>query len=178
MATTLPTRIPWLRRGALAAGVVAAASLVVIGWFPATGGVLGLDVKVTTLPTGKVAVAPVGDVASAVALQPGQGELRARITLESQAAAPVAVRVKQRPSIGDADDALRVRLSAGGRTLYDGSAGGLRRPTRRSVTIPPHASTVLDVRAWLPGDAGGGWTGRSVTLPLDYVVSVKGKERK
>jgi len=178
MAAVLPNRIPWLRRGALAAGVVAAATLVAIGWFPRTGGVLGLDLKVTTLPRGELAVAPVGDVALAEALQPGEGELRARITLESQAAAPATVRVKQRPSIGDADDALRVQLTASGRMIYDGSAGGLRRPTRKGVEIAPHGSAVLDVRAWLPADAAGGWTGRSVTLPLEYVVSIRGKVRR
>src|SRR3954447_26229541 len=132
MATPQRNRIAWLRRSAFASGLVAALTLVALGQLPAAGGTLGLDVLVTTLPTGELAVAPVGRVGSATALCPGAGELRGRVTLQSQADDALTVRVRQRPSIGDADRALRVRLTAAGPTLYEGSAGG-RPDTLRGV---------------------------------------------
>jgi hypothetical protein len=177
MPTLVPNTTPWLRRAAFAAGVVAAATLVVVGWLPSRGGTLGLDVIVTTTPTGELAVAPAGRVASAQALQPAEGELRGRVLLQSQTNAAMTVRLRQRPSLGDADRALRVRLVAGGRVIYDGSAGGLRRPTRAALTIAAHGTSTLDVRAWLPADAPDGWSGRSVTVPLEYVVSIHGRKR-
>src|SRR4051795_8987497 len=119
MATLVSKTTPWLRRGAFAAGAVAAATLVAIGWLPTAGGVLGLDVVVTATPTGELAVTPAGRVAAAESLRPGQGELRGRITLQSEARAAMSVRVRQRPSLGDADRALRIRLASGGRVLYD-----------------------------------------------------------
>jgi hypothetical protein len=178
MPTLAPKTAPWLRRGAFATGAVAAATLVAIGWLPSAGGALGLDVVLTATPTGELAVTPAGRVASAKALQPGEGELRGRVTLTSEVGAAMTVRVRQRPSLGDADRALRVRLSSGARVLYDGSAGGLRRPAPRFLRIGPHGTTVLDVRAWLPRDAPEGWSGRSVTLPLEYVVAIRGRSRR
>jgi hypothetical protein len=178
MATVLPNRITWLRRGALAAGVVAAATLVAIGRLPAGGGVLGLDVKVTSAPTGELAVAPAGTVATAAGLQPGEGELRGRVTLQSEASKPLDVHVRQLPSMTDADRSLRVRLSSAGRVVYDGTAGGLRSASKGSVRIASHGAAPLDIRAWIPPDADGGWTGRSITLPLEFVVDVHGKRRR
>jgi hypothetical protein len=178
MPTLVPTTTPRLRRGSFAAGAVAAATLVAIGWMPGAGGTLGLDVRVEATPTGELAVSPAGPVASAAGLRPGQGELRGRVTLLSQVGRAMTVRVRQRPSLGDADDALRVQLSSGGRVIYDGTAGGLRRPTRTRLSIAARGSAALDVRAWLPAHAPGGWSGRSVTLPLEYAVSIGGKRRR
>jgi hypothetical protein len=178
MPALVPKTTPWLRRGAFAAGAVAAATLVAIGWLPNAGGVLGLDVLVTATPTGELGVTPAGQVAAADALQPGQGELRGRITLQSAARAAMTVRVRQRPSLGDADRALRIRLTAAGRVLYDGTAGGLRQPTAAAIPIAPYAAASLDVRAWLPKDAPEGWSGRSVTIPLEYEVSIRGRKRR
>ena len=117
-------------------------------------------------------------MASVAGLEPGQGELRGRVTLQSEARVPLDVRVRELPSMADADRSLHVRLSSAGRVVYDGTAGGLRSATKASVRIAPHGAEPLDIRAWLPPDAEGGWTGRSITLPLEYVVDVHGKRRR
>jgi hypothetical protein len=170
-----PTR--WLRRGAFAAGLVAAVTLALLGRLPAGGTPLGLDAMVTTAPTGELAVGPVGTVAAAAGLAPGDGALRGRVTLENQTDAAVAVRVRARPSIGDADAALQVRVAAGSDELYAGPAGGLRRFSARGLTIAPHARATVDISAWLPEGAAAGWRGRSVTLPLEYRSSIDGEGR-
>lgn len=176
---TLPTNTLWLRRGAFAAGLVAAATLVAIGRLPGPDrGPLPLEAKLTTMPTGELAVSPVGPVSRAAGLLPGRGQLRGRITIQSQVATPMTVRVRQRPSLGDADSALRVTVRSGATVLYDGPAGGLRRASPAAVRIAPRRSVVLDVRTWLPADASAGWSGRRVTLPLEYVSAIDGKVRR
>src|SRR3954447_20053878 len=178
MATPQRNRIAWLRRGAFASGLGAGLTLVALGRLPAAGGTLGLDVLVTTLPTGELAVAPVGRVGAGTALFPGRGQLRAHVTLQSQTDGPLTVRIRQRPSIGDADRALRVRVTSAGTTLYEGPAGGLRTASRGAVRIAPHGTGTLELRAWLPRGAPEGWRGRSVTLPLEYVSSIGGRVRR
>jgi hypothetical protein len=168
----------WLKRSALAAGVVAALTLVVLGRIPPGVAPLGLDAAVTTGPTGELAVAPIGRVAAASALRPGKGRLDGSVTVQNQTAAALAVKVRVRPSIGDADSALRVRVSGPGGVLYDGPAGGLRRFTRRAFTIGANGTAIVSVSAWVPRGVSGGWLGRSVMLPLEWRPMQDGKVRR
>jgi hypothetical protein len=167
-------QLTWLRRGAFAAGLVAAATLALLGRVPAGAEPLALDATVTTGPTGELAVMPAGTVASATGLEPGSGRLGGRVTLTNQTDARLAVRVRMRPSIADADAALHVRVG----DLYSGPATGLRAFSRRAVSIAPHATTTLDVEGWLPDAAPDGWEGRRLKLPLEYGTSIDGKVRR
>jgi hypothetical protein len=159
-----------LSRGAFAAGLVAAVTLLAIGRVSATGGELGLSATLATGPTGELAVAPVGRVAWAQGLRPGEGELRGRVVVRSEAAATLEVRVRARPSMADADASLLVEVRSGPKTLYRGSAGGLRTASPVALRLPARAEAALDVRAWLPAGAQPGWAGRSITFPLEYVT--------
>ena len=167
-------QLTWLRRGAFAAGLVAAATLALLGRVPAGAEPLALDATVTSGPTGELAVTPAGPVAVASGLAPGSGRLSGRVTLTNQTDATLAVRVRMRASISDADGALRVRVG----DLYSGPVGGLREFSRRALTIAPHATATLDVEGWLPAAAPEGWEGRSLMLPLEYGTSIGGKERR
>jgi hypothetical protein len=166
-------QLTWLRRGAFAAGLVAAVTLALLGRVPAGGQPLALDATVTSGPTGELAVTPAGPVASATGLEPGSGGLSGTVTLTNQTDARLAVRVRVRPSIADADAALHVRVG----DLYSGTAGGLRTFSRRSLTLEPHATTTLSVEAWLPPAAPDGWEGRSLELPLEYGTAIDGRRR-
>jgi hypothetical protein len=145
---------------------------------PAGAGPLALDVTVTTGPTGELAVEPGGRVAAVTGLEPGRGSLRGRVTLRNQTDAALAVRVRARPSISDADHTLQVRLSGSAGDLYSGPAGGLRHFSRRALSIEPYGSATVDVAASLPSGARDGWRGRAVTLPLEYRTSVRGQVRR
>jgi hypothetical protein len=167
-------QLTWLRRGAFAAGLVAAATLAFLGRVPAGAEPLALDATVTTGPTGELAVTPAGPVAVATGLAPGAGRLSGRVTLTNLTDARLAVRVRMRASISDADSALRVRVG----DLYSGPVGGLRGFSGRALPIEPHATETLDVEAWLPEAAPDGWEGRSLTMPLEYGTAIDGKERR
>jgi hypothetical protein len=166
-------QLTWLRRGAFAAGLVAAVTLALLGRVPAGADPLTLEATVTTAPTGELAVAPAGPVAHATGLEPGSGRLSGSVTLTNQTDAELAVRVRMRPSIGDADAALQVRVG----DLYSGPAGGLRAFSPRAVTIAPHSAATLPVEAWLPAAAHDGWEGRSLELPLEYGTAIDGERR-
>jgi hypothetical protein len=175
---TLPNTTRWLRRAAFASGLVAAATLAAIGRIPAGTAPFALDATVTTGQTGELRVAPAGRVAAATALAPGKGTLHGRVAVQNITAAPVAVRVRMRPSISDADQALQVRVTGPDGVLYSGPAGGLRRPSPRALAIASQKTTTLDVTGWVSPSAGNGWRGRNVTLPLEYVTSIRGKVRR
>jgi hypothetical protein len=175
---TIPNPTRWLRRSAFAAGLVAAVTLVAIGRMPAGSGPLALDVAVTTGPTGELAVEPAGRVAAVTGLEPGGNSLHGRVTLQNQTDSPLAVRVRARPSISDADRALQVRLGGSAGDLYSGPAAGVRRFSRRPLLIEPRGSAIVDVAAWLPSGAREGWRGRDVTLALEYRTSVRGQVRR
>ncbi len=172
-----PKTTRWVRRGAFAAGLVAAAMIVVFGRIPAGTAPFGLDATVTTGPTGELAVTPVGRVAGVRALAPGRGALHGRVTLQNLTDATLSVRLRMRPSISDADQALKVRVVGGAGVLYAGAAGGLRRPSPRAIRLAPQARTTVDVAAWV-SERGPGWRGRNVSLPLEYVTSIDGKARR
>jgi hypothetical protein len=153
-------------------------TLVAIGRLPSTSGPLLLDVTVTTGPTGELAVTPAGGVAALTGIEPGGESLRGRVTLQNQTGSVLAVRVRARPSISDADSALQVRLSGSAGALYSGPAGGLRAFSRGALRIGPHGSASVDVTAWLPSGAPEGWRGRDLTLPIEYRTSVRGRVRR
>ncbi|MEA2449818.1 MAG: hypothetical protein QOG63_1750 [Thermoleophilaceae bacterium] len=173
MATD-PNPIRWLRRGAFAAGLVAAVTLVLLGRLPHGATPLALDATVTTGPTGELAVEPAGPVASVAGLRPGAGALRGSVRLENQTDAALVVHVRVRPSIADADAALQVRVG----DLYSGPAGGLRAFSTRALRLAPHAAAELPLSAWLPAGSPEGWRGRSVTLPLEYQSTIAGAVRR
>lgn len=177
-ATLTKGTSPWLRRGALASGFIAALTLAWIGQMPPGTAALGLDATVTTGPTGQLAVAPVGRVVSVSGLRPGSGSLDAKVTVSNETDATLRIRVRARPSIADADRVLHVRFSEAARTLYDGPAGGMREFTAAALTIAPRGSAVLSVKAWLPAGSPGGWLGRGITLPIEYDTKQIGRARR
>lgn len=175
---TVQNTTRWLRRGAFAAGLVAALTLVMIGRIPAGTAPIGLDATLTTGPSGEVAVSPAGTVARATALAPGRGELHGTVALTNQTDAALAVHVRMRPSIPDADAALQVQVQGPRGTLYAGPAGGLREPSAAHLTISPHGSAAIAVIARVAPGAGAGWRAREVTLPLEYVSTIAGRARR
>lgn len=175
---TLPQTTTWLRRGAFAAGLVAAVTVVALGRIAPGRAALALDVAITTHPTGELAVAPAGHVAGSPSLLPGSAPLRASVRLQNQTVARLAVQLRGRPSIADADSSLMLRVTGPRGVLYAGPAGGFRAFTARRLALAPNASSTLEVTAWLPEHAPAGWRARKVVVPIEYRTEVDGKVRR
>ena len=176
MATLAPSAI-WLRRGAFAAGLVAAVTVVFLGRIVPGHAPPALDLAITTHATGELAVAPAGRVGGAVDLRPGSAPVRAPVRLQNQTNARLAVRLRGRASIADADSSLMLRVTGPGGVLYSGTAGGFRSFSPNALTLAPNSQTTFVVTAWLPAGASDGWRARRVTVPIEYRTEVAGKVR-
>ncbi|HEX8067982.1 MAG TPA: hypothetical protein VF520_15805 [Thermoleophilaceae bacterium] len=153
---------------AFAAAIVAVA-LGVLSWrVPPGSGRLGLDVRVLAASSGELAATRTGPIASASGLEPGRS-VSGTTSLRNQTGSVLAVRLRALPSSRDADASLRVELRSGGRVLYSGPLGGLRRPTRASFRLAPTRSAEVSARAWVPA-AAEGWRGRIVDVQLEPVA--------
>ena len=174
---TLTQTTGWLRRGAFAAGLVAAVTVVFLGRIVAGHAPLALDLAITTHATGELAVAPAGRVGGTADLRPGTAPLQAPVRLQNQTNAWLAVRLRGRPSIADADSSLMVRVTGPRGVLYSGTAGGFSAYSANALAVAPNSQATFVVTAWLPAGASDGWRARRVTLPIEYRTEVAGKVR-
>ena len=70
----------------------------------------------------------------------------------------------------DLDGLLVVRVSAGSRTLYDGSLGGLRAAGTRPLALRGATAQRLHVSASLPAGVRSGFQGRIVDVSLQIAT--------
>jgi hypothetical protein len=153
------------RLGAVLGICLAAAAL--ISWrVPGGERTLGADVSVEALETGEVGVAPPRPFVSVPSLVPGASASGA-VTLRNQTGVRLALRLRALPSTHDLDPILGVRVSSGGRTLYDGNLGGLRAAGARPLRLAPAESARIQVRASLPKGLRSGFQGRIVDVSLE-----------
>ncbi len=93
----------------------------------------------------------------------------------NQTSFPLAVQVRVGVPTADFDERLRVRVEQGGRALYAGWLGGLRRGwTERSFAVAPSGSAKLGVRVWVPESGRADFGGRIAELS----VQLRAKPRR
>ena len=167
MNATKPKIERWARRLGLLAGL-AAVAIAVVGWrVPARDGSLGLDIAVELQPTAQLELNPSGSVLTASGMEAGD-ERAGQVAVRNLTGTTLALRLRAVASIPDLDHVLLVRVSAGGRTLYDGELGGLAGSSGALLLDSGH-SAPLKFDARLPRGARDGWRGRIdkiVLLPL------------
>jgi len=150
--------------------LVTVAIVAAVARIPGGTGELGADVTFITGPTGQLAVSQAGAVLQLNGLQPADGPTRTgRFTVTNIAPDTLSIHLRALPSIGDLDGLLRVRVTAGGGDLFDGSLSGLTGGSPLSFRLGSGRSTELVVAAWLPSSVTSGYQGRidDVTLQLD-----------
>jgi hypothetical protein len=99
------------------------------------------------------------------------GDPVARVVLTNTMAQPLAVRIHALPSIPDLDELLRVKASAGGRTVFDGRLGDLRAWTKRPFLVPMRAQTLLEMHYWLPASVRRGFQNRSDRVTVEFKLA-------
>jgi hypothetical protein len=145
---------------------VAIAAVALVSWrVPGGQRTLGADVRMEALQTGPVGVAPLQPFLSTPSLLPGS-TVSGDVTLRNQTGVPLSLRLRALPSTPDLDSLLQVRVSAGTRTLYDGSLGGLRTAGTAPLRVASARSAQLEVRATLPASVRSGFEGRIVDVTL------------
>lgn len=157
----------------VAAGTALAIAFLVAGRVPPSGASLAAGLEVKAGRSAELAVTPSGRLLSAGGLRPGSGArpATARVSLWN----PTDVMLAARPSVArgstQLDDSLHVRVTADGRTLYEGTLGGLRGPTARSFRIAAGQRRRLSLAAWLPSSARG-YEGRRTSVALELSTRV------
>ena len=159
----------WARIAGFVAGV-AAVAILVAGWQVGRGtGTVGADVTFVATPTGELGL-PAGPFVKGIGLEPG-ADAHGTVPVHNQTGSTLAISVKVLPSIGDLDRVLRVRMTAGGREVYDGPLGGLR-DWSRPFRLASGGAVPLGVRIALPDGSDAASHGRidDVSLAFRSVV--------
>ena len=162
------TKVAGLVLGAVACGV-----LLVTPRISRPAGVLDASLTLTATPTGELGVAPIGTVLVARHLSPGAEPVRGTLVVSNQTGVPLAVRLRGRPATGDLDEAARLRITAAGRTLFDGHLAALRSGTRM-ITIRPGGRAPLRIVATLRPQTRSGFEGRTDEVALELLSASTG----
>jgi hypothetical protein len=112
------------RIAGFAIGVAAVAALAVTWQVDRGTGTVGADVTFVAAPTGELDI-PSGPFVRGIGLEPGD-DAGGAVPVRNQTGSTLAIAVRVLPSIADLDPVLQVRMTAGGRPVYEGSLGGLR----------------------------------------------------
>jgi len=165
---TAATHIHW---GALALGA-ALAAFTVTGW-RVEGGVQAPAARVAlvTSSSSAVGVTPGGRKTERKALRPSelQSGLTRRLAVRNATAAPIDVRVQAQATSVELNELLSLRVTAGGKQVFDGKLGELEGGSA-PFTLASHEATDLTVVAWIPQDTPKGWEARVVTVELELVT--------
>jgi hypothetical protein len=164
----MKTDIVWRVSGLLLGAGIALVALA--SWrMPPAGGRLGADVRILSAPTGELDVSPAGPFLSVTNLEPGSpgGGALGELGVRNQTGSRLSVRVRLLPSTADLDALLRVRVSAGGERLLDGTLGGLRTWSAGAFHLSSGERRELHVQAWLPGTVRDGYQGRVEDVGLE-----------
>ncbi len=147
-------------------GAAACAALLLGTHITRPPGALDAALTLTSSPTGELAVEPTGAVLAARDLQADRPPARGGLTVRNQTGAPLDVSLRARPASGDLDDDVRLRITAGAATLYDGTLAALRAGSR-SFLVQPGASRRLKLLASLSPGRGENAQGRSDEVALE-----------
>ena len=135
--------------------------VVVRSHVPGGTGKLGADVTFISAPTGELAVSQSGPILQLNALEPSSGPSKTgTFTVTNIASSTLSIGLRALPSIRDLDALLRVRVTAGGGDLFDGTLSGLEAGSPLSLRLASGRSADLVVAAWLPSSVRDGYQGR------------------
>ncbi|HET7444622.1 MAG TPA: hypothetical protein VFJ57_08190 [Solirubrobacterales bacterium] len=131
------------------------------------GGVLPASLRVSASQDGALAVSPAAPkaVLEDARLRPGAhagGQLR----LRNQTGSQLAVRLRAEPTSTALDGILRVRIEAGGESVFDSTLQALRQGTEDAIRLGPGQETAVRVSTWIPATEATGYEGRHVDVLL------------
>lgn len=168
MPSTTITKVAGLVLGAVACTV-----LLVAPRISRPAGAVSAALTLTAAPTGEIGVTPVGTVLAQGALAPGAPPARGAMVVRNQTGVPLALTLRAKPASGDLDDVVRLRITGGAATLFDGSLARLRAGTR-PVLLPPGAGRRLRLTATLRSGAPDDFEGRTDEVALEITSVATG----
>jgi hypothetical protein len=158
----------WIRSLGLVLGVTVAAIALVSSRIPAGTGLLGADIILASAPTGELAVTPTGPFLSATNLTPSSPASSGSLAVFNQTGSTLNVAVRGLPSTKDMDQVMLIRVDADGTSIYDGTLGGFRVWTTKTISLGSGQTANLTVRTWLDPQSGESWSGRITQVGIEF----------
>ena len=160
----------FVRAGTFLAGL-ALAAIAVAGWREPTHNASGAHLRVKAVGTSELKSSPAHPFLDTRNLEPGPaGSVSGRVGLTNTIAEPLAVRIEAATASPDLDRMVRVRASAGGKTFYDGTLGGLRTWSKGSFAVPSYGYTQLKTRFSLaPGQTD--YRNREAEVTIEFKLA-------
>ncbi|HYH27451.1 MAG TPA: hypothetical protein VEA19_01600 [Actinomycetota bacterium] len=129
----------------------------------------GAEVVLRARPLGELAISPLEPVSVGRELRPGARAGSGELSVRNQTGSRLEVRVRATPAGTELDRLLWLEVSSGREPVFHGPLRRLRRWSEQGFHLAPGDTGLLTVRAWLPGDAGSGYEGRSETLEIELL---------
>ena len=151
---------------AVAAGV-GLCLLALAAWrLPTSGSPPGLDLRLIAVPPGELTAEPIGVLASARAMQAGEGPVGGGIELTNIAGRRLLVRPVALASVKGLARTVRLRAVAGENPLAAGTLATLDRPHGAGLEIPARGTRQVEVSAWIPAGESG-YRGRILDVTVE-----------
>ena len=162
-----------VRLAALVAGLALAGALVSASGVPAGRGALGAELLLNANSVGEVAVDPAGaPFLRARELRRSGPRATGSFVATNQTSARLSVRLRSRPESRELDRALAVRVTAGGRVLFQGPMGALRRWSPRAASLPVQGRVRIRFEVAVPRSARN-WQNRMAESTIELRAEPK-----
>ena len=163
------------RWGSFAAGAALLAPLL-SGWTIAGGVASGAEITLAPQRHAELDVQPVASPLARKTLVPSErdGGVGGVVSVRNATRETLEVTLRAGVETRALDQLLRLRLQAGGRTLFSGSLGSLRRGASLGP-LPSHATLTVRVETWLAPDAGPAYRARKERISLSFVTQPGGR---
>jgi hypothetical protein len=159
----------------LVIGCVLGAGYVLTGRVPHPDRALPAQVELSWARAGDLMVSPVRQEIATAGIMPGLRGVSGDLSLRNPTGVPLGVRPRAMGGRTELDDVLLVRVSAGGRRVYNGNLATLRRLRARPFGIPAGSWRRVRVSARLPrGTAADGYEGRAARVRLEWRTTPRG----
>jgi hypothetical protein len=169
MVAATNIRVEWT---ALVVGIVLA-GLAVAGWRVDGGtGPAPAELSFVMAPSDSLAVSPTGTTLEGSLSPSGpQDGLEGRMSVRNATGSPLVVRVQGVAATQALDASVAVRVSAQGRTVWEGVLGDLRTGMPTGFRLESHETTDMTITAWIPDSADvNAWRARSEMVELRLVT--------
>jgi hypothetical protein len=165
----------FVRAGFFLAGL-AVAAVAVAGWRVPTSSITGAHLQATAVGTDELRSTPGHPFLVSGDLKPGSSlAASGQVSLYNTMEQPLAVRLSAVPDHADLNHLLMVKASVAGKTVYAGTLGGLRNPSKRAFVVQTHSSRQLQMRFWLPASVHSGYQNREAKVSIQFKLAAAGR---
>ena len=161
----------WALRLGVMLGLVAATVFLLAFPVKGGGGAMGLDVAISSMPTGELDVKSAGPFLRGAGLAPGDDPAEGKLHVRNQTGVTLSVGINFLASTNYSDEFLEVTATYGGSVILKGRIGDLRGMHDDLLTLESGETADIEVTAEVARDAIG-YQGRveDVTFELHSEV--------